>query len=67
MTEPHTKLISSREFARMLGISQRSLKRALDKGAIPEPIDMPGYRRWRRVQVEKWIDQNCPAINQFNY
>ena len=57
-------LISDLEFAVMLGVSQRTLKRALDADVIPKPIDMPGHRRWPRSQIEEWIAMGCPSVDK---
>jgi excisionase family DNA binding protein len=56
-------LISVEEVASMLGISVRSVWRLLSTNAIPTPVKLRASVRWNRVQLEKWVDQGCPAPN----
>jgi len=52
-------LIKAEEFARMLGISPRTLWRLLSAGKLIQPIRIGGSTRWRMDEVRRWIDEGC--------
>lgn len=55
-------LIGADELAALLRISTRSLWRLLSAGRLPKPIRLGRSVRWRRVEVEIWINCGCPAV-----
>lgn len=53
-------LLKVNELARLLGISERSIWRLQSKGHLPPSIRLAGSIRWRRGEVEAWVDAGCP-------
>jgi len=62
--EPPEKaaLLSVQQVASMMQISTRSVWRLLSCGELIEPIRLRGNTRWRREQLESWIEAGCPPI-----
>jgi prophage regulatory protein len=58
-----TPLIPAEELATMLGVSKRTIWRLLSGKQLPEPVRIGGSVRWRRDQIDRWIEQGCP-VNQ---
>ncbi len=54
-------LINAEQFARMLGISPRTLWRLLSAQRLIQPIRLGGSTRWRLEEVRNWIEQGCPS------
>jgi predicted DNA-binding transcriptional regulator AlpA len=54
------KLLTVREVAVRLRISERSVWRLLSKQAIVPPLRIGGVLRWRESDIIRWLDQNCP-------
>jgi len=53
-------LLDIDEVARLLSVSRTSVKRMRSERAMPEPVRVRGGLRWRRVDIEEWIDAGCP-------
>jgi excisionase family DNA binding protein len=60
-TETGALLLNAQQLAMILDVSQRTIWRLRDTGRLPRPIRIGGAVRWRRADVEKWIDDGCPA------
>ncbi len=61
---PHRSLlITVDELGDVLGISVRSVWRLLSAHRIPEPIRLAGSVRWRRSEVQAWVDAGCPELD----
>jgi predicted DNA-binding transcriptional regulator AlpA len=54
-------LINAGQFAKMLGVSSRTLWRLLSGGKLIQPVRIGGSTRWRMNDVRRWIDEGCPA------
>ena len=54
------ELITARDFARMLAISERTLYRLKSTGELPMPVILGGSVRWRLSVVRDWINDGCP-------
>ena len=48
------------QLARMLDVSTRTLWRMLSAGQLVAPIKLGGNTRWRRRDVEEWVEAGCP-------
>lgn len=55
------QMINAEQFARILGVSRRTLWRLLSAGKLVEPIRFGGSTRWRSDDVRRWIDNGCPS------
>jgi len=55
-------LISVSEVALMLNVSVRTIWRMESKGDLVSPtLRRGGVVRWRRDEVEHWINSGCPS------
>lgn len=69
MTEPtgaiaapeESLLIDVGTVAHLLSLSTRSVWRLLSADQLPQPVRIGRSVRWRRLEIEKWIRQGCPA------
>lgn len=57
---PSSSLLKAADVAKMLSISQRTLWRLVSAGKFAHPIHVGGSTRWRRVDIEEWINDGCP-------
>jgi predicted DNA-binding transcriptional regulator AlpA len=53
-------LIDARSVAGMLGRSVSSIFRDDRAGRIPRPVGIGGSKRWRRKEIQVWVDSGCP-------
>jgi excisionase family DNA binding protein len=44
------------EVAQLLGVSKRTVYRLLDEGQIPKPIKLRNATRWRRSDIELFVE-----------
>jgi len=54
------ELMSVKEVAAMLGVSQRTVYRMDDAGQIPRSIKLASLVRWRTAELREWIEKGCP-------
>jgi predicted DNA-binding transcriptional regulator AlpA len=47
--------------ARLLQCSVRHVRRLADRDAMPRPVRLGALTRWRRVEIDRWIESGCPA------
>jgi excisionase family DNA binding protein len=57
---PSAALLDVEDFAALLGVSTRHLRRLVDAGKAPQPVRLGGCVRWPRAAVEAWIAAACP-------
>ena len=43
------------------GCSTRHIYRLSDAGRMPRPVKLGTLVRWRRAELEAWIDARCPS------
>lgn len=55
-------LLSANQVATMMQISVRTVWRLLSAGELIEPVRMRGNTRWRRRELEEWIEAGCPPV-----
>ena len=53
---PESELLTVTEVAVMLGISTRTVWRRVSAGGLPKPIQMGGLTKWRRAEIEEFIN-----------
>lgn len=54
-------LLTAVEVGKLLGISLRTIRRyCSEQAVIPEPVRIGRNVRWRRQDIEDWIEQGCP-------
>ena len=53
-------LLNVREVSEMLGISERTIYRLSDAAEMPQPVKLGASVRWRKQELENWVDDGCP-------
>lgn len=59
-------LLTAREVARMLRISRSHLWRMNKAGMLPDCIRLGTAVRWRRKEIEGWVDHGLPPRDRWN-
>ena len=49
-------LLSAQGLAEYLGVNVRTLRRWRHEGRIPDPISIGRAQRWRRTDVDRWLE-----------
>lgn len=55
-------MITRRDVAGLIQLSDRQVARLEGIGRIPQPIRLGASVRWPRRIIEEWIEAGCPAI-----
>jgi excisionase family DNA binding protein len=58
MPDDAGELLTKREVAALLRISVRTLERLTEAGEGPSSIKFGRSRRWRRADVERWLEDH---------
>jgi excisionase family DNA binding protein len=53
-------LLTTGEAASLLGMSERALRRADQRGKVPEPVRIGRNVRWRAAELTAWVEAGCP-------
>ncbi|WP_442483397.1 helix-turn-helix transcriptional regulator [Aeoliella sp. SH292] len=56
-------LLTIEEASQLLRISVRKIQRMKSLGRFPKEIRIGGSVRWRRHDVEQWIADGCPKLD----
>ena len=64
MPEPTSKLIGVKEVAQLLGAGERTVWKLSSCGVLPPVISIGRSRRWRRQDIESWIDRKAEAAEK---
>jgi excisionase family DNA binding protein len=59
-------LLSARQVAKLLQISQRTLWRLLSAGAIISPVKLGRSVRWRKDELIQWVADGCPIRHKLD-
>jgi predicted DNA-binding transcriptional regulator AlpA len=66
--QPQSLLIGIEEFARLAGLSARTLRRLSHQGLVgPVVVELGRARRWRREEVVSWLNAGCPARDSWKW
>jgi len=64
VTEPRVALdgraIDAKEVARLLSLSERTVRRLDQEGKLPRPVRIGGSVRWRLEEIQAWLHSGCP-------
>lgn len=52
-------LLTTKDLARLLQVSTRTLRRWQRGGHVPPPLRIGGSLRWRAADIETWLSSNC--------
>lgn len=61
-----TGLMSARDLGEVLRISVRSVWRLNASGKLPRPVRIGRSVRWRRCDIDRWIELGCPDRRTFD-
>ena len=56
------ELLTIRELATILKVSQRSIWRLVASGQLVEPLRVGGSIRWRHDTIRDWINSGCTGL-----
>ncbi len=59
-----TALLSVEQVAETMQVSIRTVWRLLSAGEMIAPVRIRGNTRWRRAELEAWIEAGCPTTSQ---
>ncbi len=54
-------LLSAREVARLLRVSERHLYTLQARGELPAPVRLGRCVRWRAMEVRAWVEAGSPS------
>jgi excisionase family DNA binding protein len=57
-------LLDVRAVAALLNCSARHVYRLSDAGRMPPPVRLGALVRWRRQDLDAWLDAGCPRCRQ---
>lgn len=61
---PHSdlsnRLITAKQLADLLAVSERTVWRLDSAGKLPLPIRVGGSVRWRNSEIQRWLLAKCP-------
>jgi excisionase family DNA binding protein len=60
MSTDHS-LLTARQIAALLQCSVRQIWRLSEAGILPARRKIGRVVRWRRAEIERWIEAGCPA------
>ncbi|NQT03277.1 MAG: helix-turn-helix domain-containing protein [Planctomycetes bacterium] len=58
-------LLSAKDAAKLLGISERLYYSLHSSGKIPLPRRLNKRTLWSRKELDAWVDAGCPAREQW--
>jgi len=56
-------LLSVGQVASLMQVSTRTVWRLRSSGELIAPVRIRGNTRWRRAELEQWIEAGCPPVN----
>lgn len=60
------QLINAHEMAELLGVSLRTVWRYHCEGRLPKAVRIKRTVRWRLIDIETWLDLDCPKDFESN-
>ncbi|MHB1424532.1 MAG: helix-turn-helix transcriptional regulator [Gemmataceae bacterium] len=54
-------LLDVKAVAQLLNCSKRHIFRLSKAGKMPPPVPVGHLVRWRRAEIEAWLEAGCPA------
>jgi len=61
--DDNARMLTVKEIAERLRISERSVRRQVSRKLIPQPIYIGRLARWRLGTFLEWMDKGCPPID----
>lgn len=57
-------LLDVRATSQFLDCSPRHVRRLSELGRMPQPVKIGALVRWRRRDIERWLEAGCPAVRR---
>lgn len=57
------ELMTKKEVAHFLQLSERTVYRKCQEGSLPAPVKIGPASRWRRYELEEWVENGCPSCH----
>ena len=61
--QPPAALVDVEAVAAMLSCSARHIYRLAEAGQLPRPVRLGALVRWKRGELEAWVEEGCPPTN----
>ena len=58
----NSRLLDVQAVASLLDCSPRHVCRLVESLLMPSPVRLGALVRWRRLELESWISEGCPAV-----
>jgi excisionase family DNA binding protein len=58
-------LLDARQVAEALGVGRATFYRKLAAGCLPRPVRIGGMPRWRRTEIQAWVEAVCPPRSRW--
>jgi prophage regulatory protein len=58
------ELMTKFEVASLLQLSTRTIYRKVQEGVLPAPVKIGDTSRWRKYEIEEWIQSGCPSSSR---
>jgi excisionase family DNA binding protein len=53
-------MLTIQQIATLLGVSRITVRRYWAAGLIPEPVKLGRTVRWRKSDIDQWLENRCP-------
>lgn len=65
LSEEENLLLNSKQVAKLLDISERTLWGHSHSGRIPPPIKIGSAVRWSIIELREWVEAGCPTQEEW--
>lgn len=65
--EDEALLLNSREVAKLLTVSDRTVYAMQKSGEMPKPVRIGRAVRWGRTEIMAWVDEGCPPASEWKW
>ena len=59
-------LLDAKSIGKLLSLSKRQIFRLKSAGKLPSCLKIGGAVRWRKSDIDLWIELGCPDIFEFD-
>jgi len=59
-------LLTASELAALLGVNRSTIWTWHSGGKIPMPLQIGGITRWRRAEIQHWLEAGAPPRTRWN-
>lgn len=65
--EDEALLMNTREVAKLLTVSERTVFAMQTSGEMPKPVRIGRAVRWGRDEIKAWVDEGCPPASEWKW